>query len=932
MTMTTSTTPDSTRLNSPANVNQDPRTPPQEVLDDSLDGLPALLDCVLDLESRELIPAFRELPTVRLLYLQVVLANIFGSATVEEAERRLKDGLDLLELSRPDGLPARPKPAESLITAKRRLGLNVDDYIEKRAICTVCFKPYSSEDIAQSDSPTCVVRKCPGIFYSTKREADGTERRVPAKIHAYVSLIKTIQRFLLRPDFVNALTLPSQKLRKPPLENHESMHDFHDGVAFSSYKLGLERVKLSDGTVADVAIRRGTQRTLMSVDIGLSMTINVDWYGVTEGRPHSVGGIYVTFNNLHRSVRYLQHNVHLSSNTPGPKEPTSEQLTHLIEPLYDEAKVLYDGALTSCSSGARMAIDGRRDPGEVFGGIKMRVCDLPGSRKLEAFAAHNHKENPCFFCKLRYEDINDPSGYDIENFELRDDWEQVKHAFASRDATTARARKQIFEEHGQRWAKFFELPGWTPSGCAIDFMHNFYLGIAKEMYVALLVRGHLLNKEMWRRVETLVNSIQWPSGIGRLPTNLGENHGFAKADQWRRWVNVQCTVLWTVWGDAHDVIRRNPPDIPANTKNVESFCRDDLRDIYEVFLFLSLAERILASKSISMDDVERGHRYLRLCCVQMLRLGVHLLPNHHLAMHYPIIFKLFGPVYAWWLYAHERFNGIQEKVRTNGKAAGEMELTLTRSWVAKQRLYELLSSLPESATDRERMLIDRVISTNTESSGTLRSHMFTASDSTVKAPRQVKKYSDLRKLPHPDVYQLLLTFLQELWPELRIADDFNLESDCLTFSSTRSARVFPVLSVDSTRYGSIMDKRSSADRFGCVDFRSSRVPCKILYHFGLSVGNSSVTCSVVQRLISDDNIPAFPWSLYAMDLGVYSPEVILSSQLAAPVAIIPITSRVLGSSTPLWAVHSFDRTGIEPEDEWFNTLSDEIDNITDNDI
>lgn len=91
-----------------------------------------------------------------------------------------------------------------------------------------------------------------------------------------------------------------------------------------------------------------------------------------------------------------------------------------------------------------------------------------------------------------------------------------------------------------------------------------------------------------------------------------------------------------------------------------------------------------------MEEVQRGHNYLQRCCHAMLKLGIHLLPNHHLAMHYPEIFRLFGPVYAWWLYAHERFNGIQENVNHNGKGEGELELTLLRNWVLKHRLYELV--------------------------------------------------------------------------------------------------------------------------------------------------------------------------------------------------------------------------------------------------
>ncbi len=149
-------------------------------------------------------------------------------------------------------------------------------------------------------------------------------------------------------------------------------------------------------------------------------------------------------------------------------------------------------------------------------------------------------------------------------------------------------------------------------------------------------------------------------------------------------------MLWLCWRDKDDRISSKAPDIPANAKSTPTFIRN-LKDVYEIFLYASVAERLLASESISMEEVHRGHRYIRRCCEEMLRLGIHLVPNHHLAMHYPDIFRLFGPVYAWWLYAQERYNGEQERVHHNGKAGGEMELTLLRNWVGKHRFHELVS-------------------------------------------------------------------------------------------------------------------------------------------------------------------------------------------------------------------------------------------------
>lgn len=107
-------------------------------------------DTAADLDSDDLAPGFRESPAVRLLYLQTVVGSIFGSRTVLDSNNALTDGLDLIELAAStagSALTHAIKPAQTLTTAKRRLGLEVDDYIEKRPICTVCYKHYPLDEI-----------------------------------------------------------------------------------------------------------------------------------------------------------------------------------------------------------------------------------------------------------------------------------------------------------------------------------------------------------------------------------------------------------------------------------------------------------------------------------------------------------------------------------------------------------------------------------------------------------------------------------------------------------------------------------------------------------------------------------------------------------------------------------------------------------------
>jgi hypothetical protein len=90
-------------------------------------------------------------------------------------------------------------------------------------------------------------------------------------------------------------------------------------------------------------------------------------------------------------------------------------------------------------------------------------------------------------------------------------------------------------------------------------------------------------------------------------------------------------------------------------------------------------------------------------------LHIHTTINHHLARHYLKFIKLFSPVYGWWLFAFERFNGMLEKVKHNRHDGGHMELTLMRNWVMTHLIYKYLLALPDNVHDPEKGYIDRII-------------------------------------------------------------------------------------------------------------------------------------------------------------------------------------------------------------------------------
>jgi hypothetical protein len=154
-------------------------------------------------------------------------------------------------------------------------------------------------------------------------------------------------------------------------------------------------------------------------------------------------------------------------------------------------------------------------------------------------------------------------------------------------------------------------------------------------------------------------------------------------------MSIAPIALWDIWWDNHDKIPDAEPPLPPHSTRKISHSRNTSR-LYQAAIFLCCAIRILACKTITMNEVKSGQEFLQLHCRLLLDLRVHLHINHHASMHFLAQFKLFGPIYAWWLFAFERFNGMLEKIKHNGHEGGEMEVTLLRNWVQTHRLYELV--------------------------------------------------------------------------------------------------------------------------------------------------------------------------------------------------------------------------------------------------
>ncbi|OAD81234.1 hypothetical protein PHYBLDRAFT_138788 [Phycomyces blakesleeanus NRRL 1555(-)] len=133
-----------------------------------------------------------------------------------------------------------------------------------------------------------------------------------------------------------------------------------------------------------------------------------------------------------------------------------------------------------------------------------------------------------------------------------------------------------------------------------------------------------------------------PSDYTKLKTKIGKGFSHMKADEWKSWVLVYSPVLLK-------------PVLLSN--------------MFNGWMHYVKACRILVKPSISFIEIDQAHRYLQeFCqsCEDTYKPKV-LTCNMHLHLHLHDTIRDFGPVYGYWLFGFERYNGLLKNNKTNRK-------------------------------------------------------------------------------------------------------------------------------------------------------------------------------------------------------------------------------------------------------------------------
>lgn len=138
-------------------------------------------------------------------------------------------------------------------------------------------------------------------------------------------------------------------------------------------------------------------------------------------------------------------------------------------------------------------------------------------------------------------------------------------------------------------------------------------------------------------------------------------------------------------GSQHTKMANKSPPAPISAPS------RNYHDHYVNAMNACVGLRILASRSVTRREAERGQQLLSYSFQSWASMNAHLTPNFHYAMHMLEYIYALGSVYNFWVFPFERFMGVLSRFKTNGHKGGELESTLMRGWWKSMSCHNIVS-------------------------------------------------------------------------------------------------------------------------------------------------------------------------------------------------------------------------------------------------
>lgn len=268
------------------------------------------------------------------------------------------------------------------------------------------------------------------------------------RLFFYQDLHHWIARMYLRPDIEDYLD-------KAPLQSRSGqLEDIWDGTILRDF-LGPDGLPFMQKPPEEGRLVFG---------------LNMDGFhphGSREaGKKTTICGIYLICFNLPPEIRFKMENIFLLGIVPGPHEPSTHEVNHLLRLLVDDLLVLWN-------TGIFISRTSRHPLGRLIRGALVPViCDLPAAQRVAGLGGHASGH----FCSECLQTLDDICDLNREGWIPRSYADHMIYAERWKNAQTEADRNNVFREYGAKWSELLRLSYWDPTRyVVIDSMHGFYL-------------------------------------------------------------------------------------------------------------------------------------------------------------------------------------------------------------------------------------------------------------------------------------------------------------------------------------------------------------------------------------------------------------------------------------------------------------------------
>ena len=503
-------------------------------------------------------------------------------------------------------------------------------------VCPACFTLYMLEDcFSVNEVGERVPKKCSHVQYPNHPQrsyrlpcsttslftkismSGGKTKYVPRYTYAYQSLKHSLQRLLYRPGFTELL----EHWRKR--QSKDCMSDIYDGKVWNDFNSekysNFLRNKRCYGAM-----------------------LNFDFFQPYKHTPESYGVFYITLLNLPRDQRFKQGNVLLVGIIPAfEHEPP---LNPFMLPLVQELQEFWNpGVRLFTAESPRFKLQFRL-------ALMCVACDIPAARKVCGFMGHSANLG-CSRCLKRFPSLSDKkrdcSGFDRESWPSRDLNSHKRTCQRLKKCKSSNESGILESQSGIRYSVLIELPYFDPIRfTVVDPMHNLFLGTAKRVMKKIWIEKDLISKDNMKVIQTRVDSMRVPSDIGRIPRKIASSFGGFTAEQWKNWV-----IVYSMFALRGILPQEHYSCWQAFVLSCYFLCRKEIQDVE-----LKKADLLLLKFCKKVESLY-GNRAIT--------------PNMHLHCHIAECVKDFGPIYGFWLFSFERYNGILGSYPTNKRNTTE---------------------------------------------------------------------------------------------------------------------------------------------------------------------------------------------------------------------------------------------------------------------